>query len=174
MFSIDYFRWVVVLRIYVASAVFQPYRELEWVSKNVFLTSHATDFSYICDGTMMCRRTEEVGPTVGIPNAKHFVGFFNPVQAPTMATFLCDPDLDFFCSRSFNNCLTFAFKLFNIVTVYYTKVNLWFKFVRSGPSQILLCCDLDFIHSKFMQYLRLTNAFKLVMLKLNIPRYFLP
>ena len=33
----------------------------------------------------MCRRTEEeVGPTVGLPRHRHFVGFFNmPVQAPT-------------------------------------------------------------------------------------------
>ena len=32
----------------------------------------------------MCRRTEEVGRTVGLPCNKHFVGFFNvPVQAPT-------------------------------------------------------------------------------------------
>ena len=25
----------------------------------------------------MCRRTEEVGPTVGLPRHRHFVGFFN-------------------------------------------------------------------------------------------------
>ena len=33
----------------------------------------------------MCRRTEEeVGPTVGLPCHRHFVGFFNvPVLAPT-------------------------------------------------------------------------------------------
>ena len=33
----------------------------------------------------MCRRTEEeVGPTVGLPRHRHFVGFFNvPVLAPT-------------------------------------------------------------------------------------------
>ena len=33
----------------------------------------------------MCRRIEEeVGPTVGLPRHRHFVGFFNvPVQAPT-------------------------------------------------------------------------------------------
>ena len=33
----------------------------------------------------MCRRTEEeVGPTVGLPRNRHFVGFLNvPVQAPT-------------------------------------------------------------------------------------------
>ena len=38
-------------------------------------------FSYICDGTWICRWTEEVGPTVGLPRHKHFVGFFNlPVQ----------------------------------------------------------------------------------------------
>ena len=30
----------------------------------------------------MCRQTEEVGPTVGLPCHRHFVGFFNvPVQA---------------------------------------------------------------------------------------------
>ena len=33
----------------------------------------------------MCSRTEEqVGPTVGLPRHRHFIGFFNmPVQAPT-------------------------------------------------------------------------------------------
>ena len=34
----------------------------------------------------MCRRTEEevIGPTVGLPRHRHFVGFFNvPVLAPT-------------------------------------------------------------------------------------------
>ena len=33
----------------------------------------------------MCRRNEEeVGPTVGLPRHRHFVGFFNvPVLAPT-------------------------------------------------------------------------------------------
>ena len=33
----------------------------------------------------MCRRIEEeVGPTVGLPRHRHFVGFFNvPVLAPT-------------------------------------------------------------------------------------------
>ena len=32
----------------------------------------------------MCRRTEEVGPAVGLPRHKHFVWFFNvPVKAPT-------------------------------------------------------------------------------------------
>ena len=32
----------------------------------------------------MCRRTEEVGPTVGLPRHRHFVGFFNvPVQPLT-------------------------------------------------------------------------------------------
>ena len=33
----------------------------------------------------MCRRTEEeIGPTVGLPCHRHFVGFFNvPVHAPT-------------------------------------------------------------------------------------------
>ena len=33
---------------------------------------------HICDGTQMCRRTEEeVGPPVGLPRHRHFVGFFN-------------------------------------------------------------------------------------------------
>ena len=38
----------------------------------------------------MCRRTEEeIGPTVGLPRHRHFVGFFNvPVLAPTGPTFL--------------------------------------------------------------------------------------
>ena len=32
----------------------------------------------------MCRRIEEVEPTVGLPRHRHFVGFFNvPVQTPT-------------------------------------------------------------------------------------------
>ena len=32
----------------------------------------------------MCRRIEEVGPTVGLPRHRHFVGFFNvPFQTPT-------------------------------------------------------------------------------------------
>ena len=32
----------------------------------------------------MCRRTKEVGPTVGLPRNRHFVGFYNvPVLAPT-------------------------------------------------------------------------------------------
>ena len=40
-------------------------------------------FSYTCDGTWMCRPTVEVGPTVGFPRHRHFVGFFKvPVQAP--------------------------------------------------------------------------------------------
>ena len=31
----------------------------------------------------MCRRTEEVGPTLGLPCHRHFVGFFNvPFQTP--------------------------------------------------------------------------------------------
>ena len=40
--------------------------------------------SYTCDITLMYKRTEEVGPTVGLPRHRHFVGFFNvTVQAPT-------------------------------------------------------------------------------------------
>ena len=32
----------------------------------------------------MCRRTEEVGPTIGLPCHRHFVGFSNvQYQAPT-------------------------------------------------------------------------------------------
>ena len=32
----------------------------------------------------MCRRIEEVEPTVGLPRHRHFLGFFNvPVQTPT-------------------------------------------------------------------------------------------
>ena len=56
---------------------------LSWIG---CLTSQLTIFqSYTCDGTYMCRRTEEeVGPTVGLPRHRHFVGFFNvPVLAPT-------------------------------------------------------------------------------------------
>ena len=35
-------------------------------------------FSYTCEGTKICRRTEEeVGRTVGLPRHRHFVGFFN-------------------------------------------------------------------------------------------------
>ena len=33
---------------------------------------------------IMCKRTEQVGPTVGLPRHRHFEGFFNvPVQAST-------------------------------------------------------------------------------------------
>ena len=46
--------------------------------------------SYICNGTKMCRRIEEVGPTVGLPCHRHLVGVLNvPVQALTQGqTFL--------------------------------------------------------------------------------------
>ena len=48
------------------------------------LTSHSTILPLIYDSTLMCRRTEEVGTTVGLPCHRHFVGFFNvPVKAPT-------------------------------------------------------------------------------------------
>ena len=38
-----------------------------------------------CDGTQMCRRTEEeVGPTVRLPRHRHFLGLLNvSIQAPT-------------------------------------------------------------------------------------------
>ena len=43
-------------------------------------------FSHICDGTKMFRRTEEgIGPTVGLPRHRHFVGFFN-VPVPSTDT----------------------------------------------------------------------------------------
>ena len=37
----------------------------------------------------MCRRTEEgIGPTVGLPRHRHFVGFFNVPSTDTGPTFL--------------------------------------------------------------------------------------
>ena len=58
----------------------------------------------------MCRRTEEVGPTVGLPRHRNFVGFFNvPDQAPTQIVY-----------QSYNilQILKSAYK----IKLYYTKL----------------------------------------------------
>ena len=52
-----------------------PFRiaDLRWGEVNGCLTSQLRYFSHICDGTQMCRRTEEeVGPTVGLPTPLTF------------------------------------------------------------------------------------------------------
>ena len=57
----------------------------EWVIIDC-LTSQSTIFQlYMWRHIYICRQTEEeVGPTVGLPGHRHFVGFFYvPIQAPT-------------------------------------------------------------------------------------------
>ena len=84
--------------------------------------------------------------------------FIDLDQSSSTATFLCDPDLDFSCSRSL-------------------LIKQFYSILREGkPLHLSLfsvdllkfCCsfcDLDIVHSNFkvIQYLRLAIAFKLVL-----------
>ena len=82
--------------------------------------------------------------------------FIDLDQISSTATFLCDPDLDFFCSRLLN-------KFYGILHVGKPLGLSCFSI-----DELKFCCrfcDLDFVHSNFkvIQYLRLTIWFKLVL-----------
>ena len=58
--------------------------EWVWVSGYWLLNVTINDISVIYVTAQMCKGTEEVRPTVGLPRHRHFVGFLNtPVWAPT-------------------------------------------------------------------------------------------
>ena len=82
--------------------------------------------------------------------------FIDLDQISSTATFLCDPDLDFSCSRSHN-------KFYSILHVG-KPLRLSFFSVDVLKFSCRFC-DLDFVHSNFkvIQYLRLTIGFKLVL-----------
>ena len=82
--------------------------------------------------------------------------FIDLDQISSIATFLCDPDLDFFCSRLLN-------KFYSIL-----HVGKPLRLSFFSVDVLKFCCrfcDLDFVHSNFkvIQYLRLTIWFKLVL-----------
>ena len=64
--------------------IFAFARDVKFWFRFIFgwITSQSTIFQLYNYGTLMSRFTEEVGPTVGIPRHRYFLGFFNvPVQA---------------------------------------------------------------------------------------------
>ena len=82
--------------------------------------------------------------------------FIDLYQISSTATFLCDPDLDFTCSRSLNKFCSILHvgKPLRLSFFSVDVLKFCFRF-----------CDLDFVHSNFMviQCLRLTIGFKLVL-----------
>ena len=85
-----------------------------------------------------------------------FCMFIDLDQISSTATFPCDPDLDFLCSRSLN--------------IFYSMLHvgkpLYLSLFLVDLLKFCCCfCDLDFVHSNFkvIQYLTLTIAFKLVL-----------
>ena len=85
-----------------------------------------------------------------------FCMFLDLDQISSTATFICDPDLDFSCSRSLN-------KFYSIL-----HVGKPLRLSFFSVDVLKFCChfcDLDFVHSNFkvIKYLRLTIGFKLVL-----------
>ena len=80
--------------------------------------------------------------------------FIDLDQIFSTATFLCDPDLAYSCARSLNIFTVYLGKPLHLGLFYVDLLKFCCPF-----------CDLDFVHSnfKFIQYLRLTIAFKLVL-----------
>ena len=81
----DHELWPFDLKIYRYLPFFVLHLCMIWFIYLLFKRHIQRYFSYICDGTQMCMRTEEEdGPTPRLQRHRHFVGFLNlPVQAVT-------------------------------------------------------------------------------------------